>query len=145
MRVNLKGREPFGRISRADFERECTRLSEFLFALTCPQTGLPIVRNVYHPTRDLQGDRLDSMPDLLIEWNREAPFYSIQTPGGDVLEDVQSWGRSGDHTPNNLLLIKSSGDRGIADSAQLIDIAPTILDLLGHANAALPGRSLLGV
>ncbi len=72
IRVNLKGREPDGIISPgAEMEAFCEDLSLKLLEIIDYDTGIPMIKSVRRTSEMYQGESLDHLPDLLVEWSDE--------------------------------------------------------------------------
>jgi hypothetical protein len=72
LRLNVRGREPEGRIEPgAGVAAFCERLRHDLLQVVEVETGKPVVKSVRQTADLYQGEYLDRLPDLLIEWNSE--------------------------------------------------------------------------
>ncbi len=144
IRINLKGREPVGRVAPGDFDEVCETLTQALLDLRDPTTHLPIVAQVVRVDRHMQGEHIDAMPDLLAVWNRQAPFSAVESSRIGRIDGVRSWGRTGDHTPHALMLVRSpeAGTREPGRPARVVDIAPTIAALQGVPFDGIDGVAL---
>ena len=147
--INLKGREPEGIVAPDDYKQVCEEIIKSLKALRCPDTGEPIVSEVYRKEDIYSGSYIDFAPDLFIEWNN---FSYIQRPSflnkvngfTEVLRGKElAWAErmsrpSGIHRPEGIVLCAGKGikkGKKIKD-ARLIDLHPTILYSLGISISA---------
>jgi predicted AlkP superfamily phosphohydrolase/phosphomutase len=145
IRLNLVGREHAGCLEPgAPAERFSKELSSDLLAVVDADTGRPLVRAV-HRTRELwRGPRLEDLPDLLVEWADNGPLANTAvgprpaavvratSPKIGLIEGVNEWGRTGEHRRDGLLAVSRPGIQpGLLDGVDLLDVAPTILALLG--------------
>jgi predicted AlkP superfamily phosphohydrolase/phosphomutase len=141
LRVNLVGREPKGRIRPGrEYDAFCAALTRELLTFTNLDTGEPLVRRVLH-TRDLYpGEPVDELPDLLVEWNREAPILRVHSPLTGTIRATYRGLRTGDHRSPGLLFARGPGiaPGRLAEDVAVEDLAPTIAGLLG---VELPGAS----
>ena len=81
IRVNLVGREPSGRVRPgADLDRFCEELTRDLGTFVNSETGRPLVRRILRTAEAYRGEPTDHLPDLLVEWNRETPIRSVESP-----------------------------------------------------------------
>jgi predicted AlkP superfamily phosphohydrolase/phosphomutase len=138
--VNLHGREPAG-IVRAGTEYEylCRELSDQLICLTDPETGRPVVRRVYRREELYQGPFLDQAPDLIVEWQdytywgRGSYDTQLSTFEAQRQFDFSDQPLSGAHRMEGILIAYGPGvQAGIQiEKANLLDMAPTILGILG--------------
>ncbi len=141
IRINLKGREPAGRVEAVDYDAVCADLAQAFMELRNPENGLPIVSQVIkvRDEPDFAGPLQDTLPDLFLLWNREAPFHAVVSPRVGRLEGASSWGRTGDHTANAWLLV-----HGTALGAGRLPLVPRVVDI-GATLASLLGVELSGV
>jgi predicted AlkP superfamily phosphohydrolase/phosphomutase len=147
IRINLAGREPAGRVSSAAYDAVCDELTEAFMEIKNSATGTPIVERVVRVGRELEGEHLDTMPDLLVVWSRESPFCAIESPRIGTINDVRSWGRTGDHTAGALLMVHGEGIRArhLQRKPSIVDIAATIGALQGVALPNIDGRPIDGL
>jgi predicted AlkP superfamily phosphohydrolase/phosphomutase len=134
IRVNLVGREPRGRIHPgAEYEAFCDALTKDLLAVVNLDTGRPLVTRVLRTADLYQGERVRDLPDLLVEWDRDAPISRIHSPKTGVIEEVFPGKRTGDHKPEGLLFARGSGiaPRRLDQPIEITQLAPTIASMLG--------------
>lgn len=141
VRINLKGREARGIVEPgAEYEALCAEITEGLKSFADSDTGEPVVRDVVRPGSVFHGARVQDLPDLIVRWSDSpaaahravsAPRYGTipwPTPGRNPE------GRSGNHRPEGLLIAAGQDvRRGPIVGARTLDLAPTILALLGQA------------
>jgi predicted AlkP superfamily phosphohydrolase/phosphomutase len=146
IRLNLAGREPHGLLQPGDeTDRFCHELARDLCEIVDERTGAPLVRAVRR-TRDLyQGEALEALPDLLVEWNDAVPTGSTLLHGGagarvrahsakiGTVDGVNSFGRSGEHRPEGFLIAAGEGiaPGRLAAPVSILDLAPTFTGLFG--------------
>jgi len=138
--VNLQGREPQGCVHPDAYESMRSDVITRLERLTDPETGERIVRRVLRREDIYDGPYLELAPDLVVEWQDYSYWgrgrYDISsTP---LFDSQFSWDftdlrLSGNHTMHGVLIAKGKDIRPEAqiDGARIIDLAPTILHLLG--------------
>jgi predicted AlkP superfamily phosphohydrolase/phosphomutase len=145
IRLNVIGREGQGRVDPCEYDAECERITEFLLGVTDARTGKRVVDRVIR-TREDAHDPDPRLPhgDLIVIWHR-APFDVIDGPGVGRIGPVPYY-RTGGHK-NTGFLIAAGPDVAqghTLDNAEVVDFAPTILDLLGAPIPAhYEGRSLV--
>ncbi len=157
IRVNLAGREPAGRMRPGEeMDSFCRELARDLLEIVDHETGAPMIRSVKRTDSLYQGDRLNHLPDLLIEWNDEVPIGSavagipkrstIRVTSGKIgIVEGINWGcRTGDHRPEGLFIASGKGIRpGRMDrTVSLMDFAPTFTQLLGVPLPDVDGRPI---
>ena len=131
--VNLKGREEHGSIEPGtQYEEVCAHLVERLHALRDPATGQPVVAQVFRRHDLYNGPYVDNAPDVVFLLR---PTYkalgTLDFSSNRVVESA--FGNSGDHHMDGFLAMQGPGVRpghGL-DGARILDMAPTILYLLG--------------
>ena len=146
IRINLKGREPQGIInSGAQFERTCQELAEDLLNFTNLETEDCVVRRVLRTSDLYQGKYLDNLPDLLVEWNRNAPISKIYSPKTGIIEGEYTKCRTGDHKPNGMFFLYGPGVKAgkVSRSVSVMDFAPTIAEFLEASLGPVEGNSIL--
>jgi predicted AlkP superfamily phosphohydrolase/phosphomutase len=145
IRINLVGREPHGRIRPG---RECAALVEELRAdllrLVDPDSGAPLVRDVYRVTDHYAGESLDELPDLIVEWRREREIGAAYSERTGVVRLAYDGQRTGDHTPRGCFAITGPGVQPgrLAATIDSVDLAPTMAAWLGVALNDVDGRPL---
>ncbi len=135
--INLQGREPQGCVAPgAEYEAVRDRLITALRELRDPVTGEQVVEHIYRREELYQGAQLQRLPDILFLPTRLEYFGFGEFEFGSrhLVERVER-GISGTHRMNGLVAAWGEPIRagGRPQAAQLIDLAPTILHLLGEA------------
>ena len=139
VRINLKGRESQGVVEPREYETLCQRITEGLKTFVDADTGEPVIKKITASHQVFEGERLDDLPDLIVDW-ADSPaamhravastqFGAIHwpTPGHNPE------GRSGNHKPEGFLIACGDGiRRGEIKGAHMLDLAPTILSLLNQ-------------
>lgn len=146
IRLNLRGREPAGTLSRgAEEERFVEELREGLTELVNPETGWPLVKRLVRTEELHRGNRLDDLPDLLVEWSYDPGRGNTSVGDGKggiwrgysdrigMVEHPNGSARTGVHRLEGLLVATGPGiapgtlDRVIHG----MDFAPTIMAMFG--------------
>jgi predicted AlkP superfamily phosphohydrolase/phosphomutase len=143
VRMNVQGREPRGVIRPgAEFDAACEQLKHDLLALVNVDTGAPVVRSVERTDARYVRSERDELPDLLIDWNHDAPADTAWSPKtGIVHVPYKNW-RTGDHTPGGFLLARGPGIAPRADLGKIdvADLGPSICSRLGVSLCDVDGR-----
>ena len=111
-----------------------------------PATGQPAVAGVVRTADVYQGPNLSELPDLIVQWAREAPIESLEHPDIGTISAEGYPVRKAQHSPDGFMI---AGGPAIAegqriDGARTIDFAPTVLHLLGQpVPEELDGRVLV--
>jgi predicted AlkP superfamily phosphohydrolase/phosphomutase len=139
IRINLRGREPEGQVEPGpDYRELCEWLKEELLALRNSATGEPVVRRILDGDGLFQGTFRDQFPDLVIEWNSEAPIPSVRSQAIGEIPVESCNPRTGDHRPKGFVLARHPGLKPhmLDEMVPLVDIAPT---LAAYLKVELPG------
>jgi predicted AlkP superfamily phosphohydrolase/phosphomutase len=148
IRINLVGREPHGRVMPgSDYDAVCESLRRELMALVNVDTGARAVRNVLRAADLYEGPRRDCLPDLLVEWNRDAPITKLSSPKIGQVEGTDPQHRTGDHRPDGLFLAlgPSITPGHLEQPVSITDFAPTIATLLGVPLPVTDGQPIVAV
>jgi predicted AlkP superfamily phosphohydrolase/phosphomutase len=138
--INLHGREPRGTVAPgAEYERLRDEVAKSLLQLRDPETGQPVVRRVFRREELYHGPFLDQAADLIIEWADYACWgrgaYDSQAPVFEAQRhfDFSDQPLSGAHRPDGILIAHGPDVQPGAriEGARLLDLAPTILAVLG--------------
>jgi predicted AlkP superfamily phosphohydrolase/phosphomutase len=134
--VNLKGREPEGTVEPSEYDALCETLKREFLEFRDPASGEQVIEAVY--TRaEICPSGPPSAPDLVLTFR---PGFSVVgdemrlhglRDKGRVMDDSFNW--SGIHEAEGIVMglgepFREGGTRGEAD---IVDISPTILYLLG--------------
>ena len=145
IRVNLIGREPRGRVARgAEYDAVLAGLRTDLLALENPETGVPLVHEVLRTDDHYDGPLRDWLPDLVVDWNRDAPITDARSAKVGTIRGMTQATRSGDHRPPGLLAVRGPGTvpGRFAPNVKATDLAPTIAAFFGVEMADIDGRPI---
>jgi predicted AlkP superfamily phosphohydrolase/phosphomutase len=142
--LNVQGREPEGVVAPADYETVRDDLARKLAEIPDDQ-GRPLATSVYKP-EELYPQVEGVAPDLIVIFG-DLLWRSVGTVGGE--EGVHTFENDtgpddANHAQDGLLIASGPGveARGTLD-ADILDIAPTVLELLGlDVPEEMRGRSL---
>jgi len=144
--INVKGRFPDGIVGEGqEYEALRGEIIQKLGDLVDPDTGEKVVQRVYRREELYEGDCLNKAPDLLVTW-RDFEYNTRRAYGreGDDLfgsslafsdvSDHSSLQKSGTHHLNGIFISKGPFIRQLegVQGARIIDLAPTMLYLLGE-------------
>jgi predicted AlkP superfamily phosphohydrolase/phosphomutase len=151
IRLNLEGREPRGTLAPGEHaDRFVEQLERDLLAIVDDASGAPLVKRVLRTRELYDGEHLDALPDLLVEWNEGVANGSTALGGGagarvcarspkiGTIVGVNDYGRSGEHRPGGWLVAAGPGvaHARLERAPSLMDLAPTFARILG---VDLPG------
>ncbi len=141
--LNLEGREPRGGVPEAEYEATLKELRAELETMEGPD-GRPVANRVVAKTDAFRGDHADLAPDLVVIPN---DGFDLKSGFGqkDVVFDDDG-PRNGMHTFDNATLITDDPDIGVGTDVDLLDIAPTLMDMMDveFARDEFDGGSLVG-
>jgi len=145
IRVNLRGREPAGKVDPDDYERYCAFLRESLRAFENLDSGTPLVNEVWRTQEMYPGENTSGLPDLLVEWNRDSPISRISSPKTGVIEGIYTGCRTGDHRDQGLFIVVGPGIKAArqVEQVSVMNFGPTIAELLGVALPGVDGQSIM--
>ncbi|MEN3975260.1 alkaline phosphatase family protein [Emcibacter sp. SYSU 3D8] len=149
IRLNLKGREPFGSVAPgAEAQALMAELCDALMSLTLAGTGKPIVESIVSAEDAFGPGHHPDVPDLIIRFRSDiGPIEACHSARvGHVAVPIRSPGypRTGDHVPNTRLWAAGPDIRAgrRMPDGNVLDIAPTILHLLGVPAGDTDGKPL---
>jgi predicted AlkP superfamily phosphohydrolase/phosphomutase len=131
--LNLRGRQPQGCVDLSDARPLLDDLKAGLLTIPHPETGQPLVERVYEAQELYDGPHAHLAPDLTVVLND----WRYRTIG---LHDFTThrmispaFGPTGDHRMEGIFIGAGAAFRtgSVPRGAELLDIAPTVLHLLG--------------
>ncbi|MEO5754019.1 MAG: alkaline phosphatase family protein [Chthoniobacterales bacterium] len=141
--INRKGVRPAGIVDDDEYESLQTFITQKLGELKDPRTGEAIVKRVFRRDEIYHGPYCDEAPDLTPDWWDSSHFSTRpslpERTGESPVETIEhkppstaEWG--GTHRRDGILIAHGKPFRkGLAvEGARLIDMAPTILHLMGQ-------------
>lgn len=141
--INRKGVMPAGIVDEGEYDSLLTLITHKLGELRDPRTGEAIVKRVFRREEIYHGSYRDEAPDLTPDWWDTSLFSTSPSnpehtgkPPVEIIERkparTAQWG--GTHRRDGILVAHGKVFRkGIkVEGARLIDMAPTILRLLGQ-------------
>ena len=141
--INLKGRQREGMVDPGEYERVREEIIRLLKELRDPQTGEHLVDRVFRREDLYHGEFLSGAPDIIFTQPADAYKHMLRRSRTDrdsmssYIEtlpesEIEIWPTSS-HTLDGIFLLRGTGvNRGTwIDGARIIDVAPTILYLMG--------------
>lgn len=130
IRFNIKGRESPGYFDpntkeQSDYD---LWLRERLSAITVADTGEPLIRKITALDDVFPGARRRFLPDLVIEWNPDAPVHRIRSPDIGEIEVSLATGRGGNHNDSAFLIARGE--------ARFLDAVGSVKDTSGLGGIA---------
>lgn len=145
IRVNLRGREPAGLVAPgAEMEDLLAELTEELSLLVDADTGERVIEAFVRPQQIYAGPHTTRMPDLVARFTPGSPVMRLSSPRLGLLERSSTiLHRSSEHRPDGFVIARGAAAAG-SPTPNIVDIAPTVLRMLGRAAPArLEGRDLV--
>lgn len=136
--INLQGRDPQGIVPPSEYEALRNRLIQEITALRDPDTGLPVVTQLYRREEVYQGDAVDQAPDLvpeMAEYTANGHRWGYGTnlnPFAQRVLDVPAQRMGGNHASDGIFAACGPHlQTGGVPALRIADVAPTVLYLLG--------------
>ncbi|MCI0414716.1 alkaline phosphatase family protein [bacterium] len=132
LRVNLKGREPMGVVTREKYDDLMEELQRELSKLIDPKTGLSPIDTVPSSLQLFGVSTPEILPDLFVKWKPHADLLkTVRHPKGELNQNPEPIRDSG-HSDFGFIAamgpnIRSAGNIG---EVQILDLAPTFLTLM---------------
>lgn len=131
--LNIKGRQPNGCIEPADAPALIERIKERLLEIKHPETGEPLVDRVLERDELYSGPLSHMGPDLTVvlkDWNYRTIGLHEFTTHKTI---SPAFGPTGDHRMEGMIVGTGPAFEpgAVPQNASLLDIAPTVLHLLG--------------
>ncbi len=152
LQLNVRDRQASGLVEPgAEYEAAREEIAQALLELRHPSDDGPVVGQVHRPEEAYTGPHLAEAPDLIVETSDYTyEIITHLTPGGPVRPELDRGVfppalRSGTHRREGILIAAGPKIRAASrsDGACIVDLAPTILHLLGFAVPAyMDGRVL---
>ena len=148
--LNRKGREAHGIVTPGpELEELRAEIKEKLERLVDPETGEPVVKEAFLTDELQSGPYRDMAPEILVGYHRGFR-HSWDCATGAVSAEIfsdntKSW--SGDHCVDPRLVpgVLWCNRKVNTDQPNILDIAPTVLDLFGiQAPRYMQGENLFG-
>jgi len=149
IRLKIAGRDRDGAVAPSEVEGLLDAITEELDRLVDPRTGLKLVRRIDRADTRLGAERSKLTPDLLVKFRTDiGPVERAYSHRLGTIHEPNArphYVRTGDHVPQSRAWIATPSSRGRVKVAHrnILDLAPTILSLLGVAPAPhMAGRIL---
>ena len=141
--INLKGVKPRGIVEQSEYEPLLKLISDKLKELKDPRTDEPVIKRILRREEIFHGPYANEAADLILDWWETSHFSSSHSFPEDMLHPAveirerrpstrAEWG--GTHRRDGILIAHGkSFKKGVEiRGARLIDMAPTILHLMGQ-------------
>jgi predicted AlkP superfamily phosphohydrolase/phosphomutase len=138
--INLEGRQPKGIVARGEqYERLRDNIMDQLIQARDYKTGRRVIGEVFRKEEVFKGKYFDEAPDIGILWDESDVISGItsQREGESecrVAFPRQDDIRTGEHSLFGTLILWGHGVKGghVLSDAEIIDLAPTILHVMGQ-------------
>jgi predicted AlkP superfamily phosphohydrolase/phosphomutase len=141
--INLKGVKPSGIVERGEYEPLLKLISDKLKELKDPRTNEPVIKRIFRREEIFNGPFTPEAADLILDWWETSNFSTSPSfaehtaePAVEIRERKPAteaeWG--GTHRRDGILIAQGKPfKKGVRiHGARLIDMAPTILHLMGQ-------------
>jgi predicted AlkP superfamily phosphohydrolase/phosphomutase len=135
IRVNLKGRDPQGTVEPGhEYNALVDRIVRELHRLTDPATGEPAVLSVNKTVELFNCAPHEHLPDIFVEWKPGSFMERVHHPDAELRQKRPEFFRRSDHSSYGFFALAgpSVKTRGQTGDIEVLDIAPTMLALLGE-------------
>jgi predicted AlkP superfamily phosphohydrolase/phosphomutase len=136
IRLNVRGREPQGAVEPgSDYQSVRDEIIARLRELRDPETGEPVVEDIYRREEIYWGDHVEAGADIVFIPTRMEYFgFGEYEFGSNQIIEAMERGISGTHRLNGMFLMWGRPVRpGVwLEGAQITDLAPTILHLMSQ-------------
>jgi predicted AlkP superfamily phosphohydrolase/phosphomutase len=137
--INLRGREPGGIVDKKDYDKVVNGIITRMKELRDPDTKEKIKMEIYRKEEIYSGEFLDEAPDIvysLDNWDYTQKLALV----GEIFKDPRDLGN---HKQNGIIIASGKHIKSGRVDGNLIDIAPTILNLFGiRKPASIDGKVL---
>jgi predicted AlkP superfamily phosphohydrolase/phosphomutase len=146
IRLKIAGRDHGGMVRPSEAETLLKFITRELEALEDPVSGERVVRRVQRSAELFGEDRSSLLPDLLVKFRTDiGRIEHVRSPCVGTIRvsnERPGYRRRGDHVPQSRAWIRAPGfaRSAKAQEGSVLDLAPTILALLGVA----PGSHMTG-
>jgi predicted AlkP superfamily phosphohydrolase/phosphomutase len=133
IRINLRGREPWGIVEPgADHDALCAELIDELLRLRIHPGGQRAVREVRRINQMYSGPHLQSLPDLVVYWERGTAISRVAHPKAGIIAGKVRTVQRSQHTAQGFLIAAGARIRpAVRIDGHIMDLAPTIIYLMG--------------
>lgn len=141
--INLKGVKPSGIVEQSEYEPLLKLIGDKLKELKDPRTNEPVIKRIFRREEIFNGPFANEAADLILDWWDTSDFSTSPSfpeqaaePAVEICErkpaTTAEWG--GTHRRDGILIAQGKPFRkGVQiHGARLIDMAPTILHLMGQ-------------
>src|ERR1700691_2234718 len=146
IRVNLKGREPTGCVAPGrDYEALLDQIESDFLSVIDPLTGKPAVATVLRTANAFIDGPSELLPDLYVHWKSSRHFLERAIhPKGEVTQRQPGFFRDSVHQAPGFAAFRGPAiEPGGFEECSILDVAATLMGLVGHSPAAsMPGRDL---
>lgn len=131
--LNMRGREPQGIVGQDEYYQTRKSIRHQLASFVNPETGRPLFGRIFAKEELYEGPCLDQAPDILYFPAEEADMVFGKYEFGSNRVVELGFATSAQHKMNGVFAAYGHGVRpGVElEGASIIDIAPTVLYLLG--------------
>ena len=142
IRINLKGRQPEGIVEPEEYESLCTQIIQRLLSLIDEETGENVFEHAFRKSEVYHGQYVEDAPDIILvprnyeyllpAGTEETILKREKVPFISPISDESM--KCADHNLEGMFILSGPDVKANVriPNASLIDIAPTILHLMGE-------------
>jgi predicted AlkP superfamily phosphohydrolase/phosphomutase len=133
IRINLRGREAWGTVQAADYERLLDEVTTLVRETEDADTGRPLAADVIRTQERFPGTNAGRLPDLLVLWAADHPVHRARHPRLGSWEAAPLGTLWTEHRAPALAVLAgpSVAARGERVDGDALGLAPTLLALAG--------------
>jgi len=140
VRINVKGRDPFGAVTPGrDYDELCEQLTKRLFELRDASGERNVVEEVIKVHDHYRGPELARLPDLMVVWNQHADLSRVSAPKLGTFSGKPTTDRTGDHSQRGLLITDRPLETKFSQPIDPAQVTPILIE------AAMKNRIQAGI
>lgn len=136
IRLSVAGREPNGVVPAGQpYDETCAYIAEKLLEIMDASGKRPIATKVIKVHEQFSGPEKNSLPDLMVVWNRDADLSSVSSARIGTISNPTRRPRSGDHSIRGLVMSDKPLSAEVGATLAPSDVTPILVDALTRPNA----------
>ena len=129
VRINVKGRDPFGVVTAGrDYDEVCEQLTSKLFELRDASGEHKVVKEVIKIHDHYNGPELARLPDLMVVWDQDADLSRVSAPKLGTFTGKSMSERTGDHSQRGLLISDQPFELKGTQPVDPAQVTPILID-----------------
>lgn len=139
--LNVKGRDTFGIIDQEEYKKFILTVMKSLSEMKNSK-GEKIFKKIYRKEDLYKGPYTDKAPDIIVE-SEDDGYDTVGWLGYNTLISNDDT-KSGNHRKNGIVILWGKNvNKEVIKNANIIDIAPTVLKIVGLKSEEMDGKCLI--